>query len=358
MDLADAIAAFPPPRATKTAIAVPDGTRPVDVSAALLALRPYVNDAVVIVGLGLHRPMRREELPTSPFPLVQHDADDTIPTGLVDGIEGRVSAHVHGCDVILGVGIVELHQYAGFSGGHKAVSVGLGGRSVIDALHHRDRVTAPGVELGRLDGNPFRSTVDKLGEAAGCAWTLLTTGPRWFAGSPRSALIDAAGSLDCWIHVPRRYPAAILRVPTRKAANFYQASRAATYLALSPAPPLVDGATLYLDAACPEGMGEGSGEQAFTEILSHSRPPFGELLSGPAPTSGGTQRAIMLALTLRRFRLVVCGVHDVTPFRRAGIEATTEPADSVAPADRLEVCDPFGRIPILTVPISPPAPSR
>ncbi len=346
MTLPDAIAASPPPTGARVRIAVPDGTRPVDVGAALAALRPYLHgDVRAIVGLGLHRPMRPDELPASPFPLVQHDPDDTVPTAIVDGIPGGVSRHLADADAILGVGIVELHQYAGFSGGHKAVAVGLGARATIDALHHRDRVTAPGVLLGRLDGNPFRRAVDDLGEAAGCAWTLLQAGSRWFAGPPREALARAAASVDCWEDVPRRHPAAILRVPPKKAVNFYQASRAATYLGLSDDPPLAPGATLYLHAACPEGLGEGDGERAFAAVLAACRPPWAALLDGPAPVGGGTQRAIMLAATLRRFRFVVTGVVDPAPLRAVGLDATSAPAEDVAPADALVVGDPFGKLP-------------
>ena len=133
MTLPDAIAASPPPPGARVRIAVPDGTRPVDVGAALAALRPWIaGEARAIVGLGLHRPMRPDELPPSPFPLVQHDPDDTFATGVIDGIPGGVSRHLADADVVLGVGIVELHQYAGFSGGHKAVAVGLGARATIE----------------------------------------------------------------------------------------------------------------------------------------------------------------------------------------------------------------------------------
>lgn len=363
-NLAAALATCPPPRGRRTVVAVPDGTRPVDVAAALHALRPWLSGEVTaVVGLGLHRTMRADELPQSPFPLVQHDPDDTLATATVDGIPGGVSRHLAGADVVLGVSIVELHQYAGFSGGHKSVAVGLGARATLDALHHRDRVTAPGVELGRLEGNPFRAAIDGLGEAAGCAWTLLTTGEpagakglasgptcsrnegAWFAGEPRGTLARAAGSLDCWLDVPRRHPAAVLRVPARKAVNFYQASRAATYIGLSAAPPLEAGATLYLDAACPEGMGEGDGEQAFARVLASLPAPWAALLDGPAPVGAGTQRAVMLALLLRRFRLVVCGVADPAPLRACGLEATRLPAEALAPADALVVDDPFGKLP-------------
>jgi hypothetical protein len=347
MDTLDgALAGSPPPTGARVRIAVPDGTRPVDVAAALRALRPYLSgDVRAVVGLGLHRRMRADELPESPFPLDQHDPDDTFPTAVVDGIPGGLSRCLAGADRVLGVGIVELHQYAGFSGGHKAVAVGLGARATLDALHHRDRVTAPGVRLGKLEGNPFRAAVDALGEAAGCAWVLLCADGRWFAGEPRDALARAAASLRCWEDVTTRHPAAILAVPPKKAVNFYQASRAATYLGLSDDPPLVDGATLYLDAACPEGMGEGAGEQAFARVLASGRPPWDALLDGPAPEGAGTQRAVMIAATLRRFRLVVTGVTDPARLQACGIQATSLPARVLAPADALVVTEPFARIP-------------
>jgi hypothetical protein len=205
------------------------------------------------------------------------------------------------------------------------------------------------VELGRLDGNPFRATVDALGEAARCAWTLLSAGGRWFAGEPRATLREAAASLDCWLPVATRHPAAILRVPARKAVNFYQASRAATYIGLSAEPPLLPGATLYLDAACPEGMGEGDGERAFARVLAAG----GDVLAGKAPEGAGTQRAVMLALLRRRFPLVVCGVTDPRPLQACGIDATSVAADVVAPAGSLVVEDPFGRLPRFSSSVQP-----
>jgi nickel-dependent lactate racemase len=344
---AEAVAACPPPRGRRVRIAIPDGTRPVDVPAALAALQPYVGEAVAVVGLGLHRPMAAAELPASPFPLVQHDPDDTVATRTVDGVPGGVSRALAGADVVLGVGVVELHQYAGFSGGHKAVSVGLGARATIDALHHRDRVTAPGVVLGNLDGNPFRAVVDALGEAAGLGWVLDVAGCRWFAGEPRAVLREAAASLDCWLDVPTAVDAAVLLVPPRKAVNFYQASRAATYLALSARPPLREGATIFLDAACPEGMGEGSGERAFAELAARVPYPWASVLTGPPPTGGGTQRLVMLAQLLTRYRLVVGGCADPAPLRACGLDAHREPAARLAPPGALVVADPFGRLPRL-----------
>lgn len=344
---AEAVAACPPPRGVRTAIAIPDGTRPVDVPAALAALVPWVRDGLAVVGLGLHRPMSPAELPGSPFPLAQHDPDCTDTTEVIDGVPGAISHHLRGADVILGVGIVELHQYAGFSGGHKAVSVGLGGRATIDALHARERVIAPGVGLGALVGNPFRSVVDALGEAAGVRWVLNVAGGRWFAGPPREVLAAASASLDCWLDVDQPAEAAVLLVPPAKAVNFYQASRAATYIGLSARPPLTPGATIYLDAACVEGMGQGSGERAFAELARTVPYPYGSVLRGPPPAGGGTQRLVMLALLLQRYRLVVTGCARPEALRACGIEAHSTPASSLAPAGALVVTDPFGKLPRL-----------
>lgn len=344
----EAITACPPP-SRRVGIALPDGTRPVDCAAALTALRPFLEgDPPAVVGLGLHRKMRTSELPASPFPLLQHDPDDTVPTLNIKGIPGGIFRKLSEKDALLSIGAVELHQYAGYSGGHKGVAVGCGARNTLDALHHRDLVTAGGVEIGRLEGNPFRELVDLLGEAARCRWALVQTAGGWLAGEPRWVLQRAAASLDCWEEHPERYPAMILDVPVRKAVNFYQASRAATYVGLSPAPPLQEGATLYLEAPCPEGMGTGSGERAFAELLRQGRAPWRELLEGPAPVGAGTQRALVLALLLQHYSLVICGVQDPEALRACGLNATSLPAAALAPPGTFRLRDPFHRLPILT----------
>jgi len=139
----------------RVAVAIPDNTRRMNLGAALEAVERRLPNMLVVVGLGLHRPMRPEELaPIARWRPVQHDPDDVVATCEVDGIPGEISRHVAEAPWSLSIGVVELHQYAGFSGGHKGVAVGCGGRATLAALHHRDRVVAPGVEVGRVEGNP------------------------------------------------------------------------------------------------------------------------------------------------------------------------------------------------------------
>ncbi len=333
----------------RVAVAIPDATRPLDPVPALHALRCRASgDLQVVVGLGLHRRMLPAELAhhsaRDGFTPVQHDPDDVRETGVVDGIPGFVSRHIDGCSVVIGLGIAELHQYAGISGGHKAVAVGLGGRATIAALHHRDRVIAPGVEVGRVHGNPFRDAIDGLGQAAGCTHALLWVPDcgAWVFGDPVVAVQEAAARMAPWVDVDEVATGAVLRVPPAKASSLYQASRAATYLALSPRPPLRQGAVLVLEAEMPEGLGSEAG---FRAALQERRPPWSSLLRGRPPQGPGAQRAVMLALLARRYRLMIAGCQSPETFVRVGISATDAPA--VPEPGWLDVVDPFHRLPQL-----------
>ena len=327
---------------TDVAIAVPDATRDVDVAQALAALAEHVSTATVVVGLGLHRPTTQAERAAlgSPFPVVDHTPDDTVPIGEIEGIPLGVHRAFAQARAILTVGVVELHQYAGFSGGAKGVVVGCGARATLAGLHRRDLVCHPDVQVGRVEGNPFRTAIDKMGERVGVDFALqqLPDG-RWVGGPPAQALRTAAAAQDCWYEADP-VDSILLRVPKKKAANLYQASRAATYVGLSARPPLRPGATLYLSAACPEGMGDGSGERAFAELMVDRDPV--DLLTGPVPSGAGLQRAYMLARLKRAgFHLRVVDCERPEALRACGIDATSA---SAPPCD-LVVDQPFRRLP-------------
>ena len=283
-----------------------------------------------------------ELAPLAPWTPLQSDPDDAVPYGEVDGVPGRVTRAVAEADHVVTIGIAELHQYAGVSGGHKGVVVGCGGRATIQALHHRDRVTDPRVRLGVLEGNPFRGAIDALGARLGVSLALnwLPQAACWLAGPPAEVTAAAVRALDPWELVAGEWSGAVLPVPPAKAGSFYQASRAATYLGLSPAPPLIPGATLVLHAACPEGLGAEAG---FVAALRSCRPPWTELLTGPPPEGAGAQRAVMLALLAARYHLQVRGCTDPDPLRAVGLDASAGPPPE-GPG-WLYVPAPFSRLP-------------
>jgi hypothetical protein len=276
------------------------------------------------------------------FSPIQHDPDDVVETCQVDGISGSVFRPVAEAPFSVAVGVAELHQYAGLSGGHKAVSVGCGGRQTILALHHRERVMAEGVRLGQLAGNPFRSAVDVLGRAARCRLALVhvPAADCWLAGDPDLVLEEALLRMNPWEPCEQLAPGAVLTVPPAKAASLYQASRAATYLALSPSPPVVPGGTIVLRATCAEGLGSESG---FIAALRAHPPPWTALLDGPPPSGPGAQRAVMLALMARRYRLRVEGCDNAEALQAVGIDA--RPDTVAVPSTWLRVPHPFQRLP-------------
>lgn len=338
--------AVPPHR--RALVALPDLTRPIDAVAALAAFEAWLpsgSERVAIVGLGLHRPLTPAEL--APLRAVwsgevkNHDPDNWISLAAEGDIPVTLNPEVARCDLRLTAGVVELHQYAGFSGGYKGIVVGLGGRPTLDALHHRRVVTDPQVIVGRLSPNPFREAIDRIGARVGVYLALQWNGRAWFAGPPSFAMRDAAAELDGWYTVSRRYSQVILKVPRVKAVNFYQASRAATYLALSPHPPLNPGARLILEAACPEGMGQGSGEQAFAEVLRNT-PVWTDIFGQELP-GAGTQRALMLARLAQRYTLEITGCESAAILRAHHIPARAEPA--TAGPDTLVVEDAFQLLP-------------
>ncbi len=330
-------------RSDAVAVTISDRTRPLDPLPALEALNERLSDMGVIVGLGLHRKMTPDEIaPWSAFAPLQHDADDAVATKDVRGVPGLVHRAIADAAWCVSVGVAEPHQYAGFSGGHKGVAIGCGGRATIAALHARDRVMDPGVRIGAVAGNPFREIVDELGAAARCVLALVwvPAAKVWIAGEPRAVVAEASRLGAPWYPVARTYPNVLLQVPPSKGASFYQASRAATYLALSPSPPIEPGARLHIEAPCPEGLGA---EEGFRAALESCRPPWTALLDGPEPTGAGAQRAVILALIAKRYRVTLGGVIDPEPFRAVGIDASSE---RVAPgADWLVVDEPFVRIP-------------
>jgi hypothetical protein len=276
------------------------------------------------------------------FSPIQHDPDSCVPTATVQGIPGRVFRPIAEADWSISVGIAELHQYAGLSGGHKGVSVGCGGRETISALHHRSRVLSSGVRVGAITGNPFRQAVDELGKAARCRLALVFVPAvrRWLFGDPIEVIKKAHSMISPWETIDEMVDGAILRVPPAKGISLYQASRAATYLALSPSPPVRIGGTLAIEAPLPEGLGHEAG---FVAALSLSGPPWNGLLEGAPPTGAGAQRAVMLALLARNYRLEVYGCLNPRPLLAVGIQAFS----GSPPTDRgwIDVREPFTLLP-------------
>ena len=321
-------------------IAVPDHTRPLNPIAALEAVRVRsAHEPRIVVGLGLHRKMSQKELGgLRKWNIRQHDPDWVAHTDNVDGIVGAVAPEFVE-SLGLSIGVAELHQYAGLSGGHKGISVGCGGRETIAGLHHTDRILKEGVCVGQIQGNPFRGLIDALGRAANSKWALVWAPALklWFFGGPELVLQAISERINPWVWLDHPCSRIGLIVPSAKAKSLYQASRAATYLSSSPYPVVSEGGTICLEASCEEGLGS---EQGFVQAL-RDKESWMALLKGKPPKGAGAQRAVMLALLYERYNLVLYGVSSPQIFTELGIEAYRE----TLPQGIYRVNDPFNQIP-------------
>ena len=311
----------------------------------------YREQVTVVVGLGLHRPMTDAELETMLGEhadlAVNHDPEDTVEVGTVDGTPVELNRRVAMADRVLSTGMVEPHQYAGFSGGGKTVAIGAGGAPLIRYTHGPEMLARDGVRLGRVADNPFREAVDEAGEACGLEFCLnVTRGPAGIldvaAGEPRQVVGELADSAReaLSVEVDEEYDAVVAGVGAPKDANLYQASRAATYVVLGARNPLREGGRVVVPAALPEGAGEGTGERRFYERLSATggaESLYEAMRSGYDP---GAQRAFVLARALREHDVYVTNSRAPSVVENCLMMAEATVADAVeAGSDVLVVPD-------------------
>jgi lactate racemase len=286
------------------------------------------DDVTLLCATGLHRPMTGAERLAKLGPelarsmrIVDHDAlgGDLVDLGMIDGMPVLVNRLCVEADLLLAAGVVEPHQYAGYSGGAKTVVIGCGGEATIQATHGAAMLDDPGTRLGAVEGNRFQAFVRAAGERIGLDYAINVLLDEHggtiegAAGAPRDVhdhLVARARSIyECEVEHPAHL--AIAGVSEAKGTNLYQASRAATYLALADRTPLLPGAPIILPASIPEGAGEGTGERRFFEILAGASSPallVDELRRAGFPA--GAQRAYVLAKVLAAHPIIVAGSGD------------------------------------------------
>ncbi len=281
----------------------------------------------LLCGIGMHRPSTPEEKVTKLGQAVvdrycvidnePQNADALVDLGVTDG-GVPVSAHRAAveADLLMATGLVEPHQYAGYSGGRKTVAVGAAGEPLIAHTHGPAFVDHPGTRLGRIEGNPFHEAVTEAARRAGLDFILNVVLDdekrvvRVKAGEPvetHRRLVEFARAIY-EVEIPHRYDVVIGGAGYPKDANLYQASRAASYLFFAPTPVVKPGGFLIVPAPCEEGAGEGVGEQRFFEAMRDA--PDVQAILCDAREHGyppGQQRAFVMAKVLEEARVVIVG---------------------------------------------------
>ena len=344
---ADAVGATSNPHAV---IAVTDLTRASPDAVLVPPLLDELNaggipdaQVTVIVAVGLHRATtdaeKRDKLGSVVDRVRIVDSNGRDPAMWADigtippyDVPGSTQKLVKDADLVVATGIVEPHQYAGYSGGRKTVAIGCAGEPVITATHGMRFLEDPGVRLGKIEGNPFHETIREIARRAGLTFCLnVVTDDRGrvvavAAGDPDAVLADlVAKAAGLYTRpIPKQYDIVIAGVGHPKDVNLYQASRAATYLRFAPTPVVREGGAIVIPARLEEGAGDGAGEQRFLAALERAASPAAVVDEARRHFAGGEQRAVMVALTLQWCQIIVAASEAPEIVRLAKLRAAVD----------------------------------
>lgn len=318
-------------------------------------------DITLLCGIGMHRPSTQEEKiiklgaeVVSRYRVIDNEPQN--PDALVDlgitpgGVPVLLHRSVIETDLLLATGIVEPHQYAGYSGGRKTVAVGAAGEALIAHTHGPAFADHPGTRLGQIEGNPFHEAISEAARRANLRFIINVVLDddknilRVTAGEPEQAFQDLVNFGKSVYEVPiyKQYDIAIGGVGFPKDANIYQASRAPSYLFFAPTPVVKPGGYLIIPARCEEGAGAGVGEQRFFKAMRDA--PDVQFILDDARKNGyppGQQRAFVMAKVLEEAKVVIVGSEcpDLVRDCKMIPAETMEEALKLAEADLGPECD-------------------
>jgi nickel-dependent lactate racemase len=315
----------------------------------------------LLCGIGMHRPSTREEKIAklgaeivSRYRVIDNEPQNSA--ALVDlgttasGVPVSQHRAVVEADLVIATGIVEPHQYAGYSGGRKTLAVGAAGEALIAHTHGPAFIDHPRTRLGRIEGNPFHEAITEAARRAGLRFIVNVVLDddkrvlRVMAGDPEQAFQDlvAFARSVYEVPIPRQYDIAIGGVGFPKDSNLYQASRAPSYLFFAPTCVIRPGGYFIIPARCEEGAGSGVGEQRFLSAMRDT--PDVQSILDDARKNGyppGQQRAVVMAKVLEKSKVIIVGSEcpDIVAACKMIPAATMDEAIRIAAKDTGVSCD-------------------
>jgi nickel-dependent lactate racemase len=228
-------------------------------------------DVTVVVALGLHRRMTEEELEAAVGPhvyqrvdVINHDPGDTVRLGETPaGTPVAFFRPVVEADLRVCLGNLELHYFAGYSGGAKALFPGCASEATVTANHAM--MVRPEAVAGRIEGNPVRADIEAGVSMLGVDFILnaIVDGHKHIVGAVAGE-VTAAHREGCRMvaqrgMVPIARKADVVLVSAGgypKDVNLYQAQKALDNAGHAVRP----GGIIILVAECREGLGNSTFE--------------------------------------------------------------------------------------------------
>lgn len=278
----------------------------------------------LLVASGLHRKMTPAEKTVkyggkivNNFQIIDHDAKDEknliFLGNTKNGTPIKVSNLAYESDVLISIGVVEPHQYAGYSGGYKTAAIGVASDETISKTHSRMFIEHKKTRIGNIDGNIFNKDITEIGKKIGLDFivnVILDDNKNIIdikAGEPSEtykALVSTAKEIS-EIPIKKTFDVAVCGIGFPKDSNLYQTSRAASYLFYLPTQVVKNGGYIIIPAVCDEGAGQGIGEQRFFDMLKNNT--IEQILNYKGEFKAGEQRAFMIANVLKYCKVIIVG---------------------------------------------------
>jgi len=228
------------------------------------------------------------------------------------GVPVTLDKAVLNYDLIMSIGVVEPHLYAGYSGGAKTIAIGLAGQETINATHGVRFLDDPATGIGSVKGNKFQETLWHILENIPPVFSVNTVNDqdgkalRVFCGPVKDVFekcVDfAAGVFE--VNVKERCDIAVCGVGHPKDINLYQASRAMNYVLDVDSPVVRRGGALIIAAELKDGVGQSPTEKRFYDELKKLKSPD-ELIDRIRRQGciAGEHRAYMVARALTGYNI-------------------------------------------------------
>lgn len=274
-------------KGSKVGIAVNDKTRPVPHQYLLPPLIDFLQmrgvalaDMTIFIATGSHKPMGADEfskiIPANVLQrvkVVTHDVDDLEnfkDLGKTKrGTPVQVNRRYYESDVRIVVGDIELHHFAGFSGGVKSAVIGLGSKASIQ--HNHQMLIDEFATMGVYENNPLRQDIEESGEMIGIDFALnaiLTEEKEIvaaFFGKPKDVMNKGIAIVRQMssVNLKREYDIVIASAGGfPKDINLYQAQKAISHARLFAR----RGGTVIIVAECREGLGSQALETFIKDV--------------------------------------------------------------------------------------------
>ena len=278
----------------------------------------------ILIASGMHKKMNYDEKVEKygksicdKYKIIDHDAtDDSVLVSIgkiKDGNPVKISKFALESDFLISLGVVEPHQFAGYSGGYKTVSIGIADDYTISRTHSASVLKKSKIKVGQIDGNPIQEEIIEIGKKTGLNFIVNVV-----LGNNNEVLeIESGEPIETHkilikktkniyeTPLKKSYNVVICGVGYPRDSNLYQVTRAASYLYFASKPIINYGGYIIIPAPCPEGAGTGIGEQRFFSMLKNKT--IDEILNMNEEFKAGEQRSYFIAQVLKNCKIIIVG---------------------------------------------------